>query len=984
MTEFMTDINIQKVDDWTWRIPKFGDMRVDGIVYSSEKMMNDIRKDQSLQQVVNVATLPGIVRASYAMPDIHWGYGFPIGGVAAFDDKTGVVSPGGVGYDISCLPETSMISSSYGYYRPMLDYVKSWGSESLACLDQDSNSISKTSIKGFLTRESDGYLRRLVTESGHEIRATCDHPFLTPNGMVPLEDVAVGDEVAVNHFEGVPYEKPSDEIIVDENKIVEILKALGKEGKGNAIPQILKDLGKRNVLPIRYNSPHFPELIKIAAFLFGDGALYIEKKRNKYMNFFYGEPDDLEEIRKDVAKAGFKPSKIYSRFREHKITTNYGEQQFSRDEYSFKVVSSSFGVIMAALGVPVGNKTISDYGVPKWLFKAPLWQKRLFLASFFGAEMSSPSIISGRKVEFFCPTLGMSKRESHVDSGRKFLLHISFLLKEFDIETGDILLEENFYQRKDGFQSCRLRLVVSNTIDNLSKFWARVGFEYHKGKKTRSMLAVAYLKYKQKHLIWRANIAELARQIHREYGLGGRRTFGLLKGWAPNLRFVERSMYGSQTAIVRVGENILSFKEYCDEYSKGLKNSGCIWERVIAIDDEPYFDKVYDFTVDHPAHNFIADGFVVSNCGVRLLKTHLVLDDVKDKIKGLVRELFKEIPTGVGAKRRDFKLSSYDERQVLEKGAKWAVGKGFGTAEDLEHIEDNGTFRGASYDAVSKRALERGRPQLGTLGSGNHFCEIGYVDEIYDPAVADAIGLYKGQITIFVHTGSRGFGHQVCSDYISVMLKASQKYGIHLPDKQLCCAPIGSPEGEAYISAMAAAANYAMANRQMITHWVMQSFERYFGMGPKDLGISIVYDVSHNTAKFEEYMIGGASKRLLVHRKGATRSFPGQPVLIPGDMGRYSFVLVGTEKAMQESFGSTCHGAGRLMSRHQAKKVCRGRDVVRELAEKGITVMGATRGTIVEEVSDAYKDVVNVVDVCAGAGISKKAARLRPIGVIKG
>lgn len=389
-------------------------------------------------------------------------------------------------------------------------------------------------------------------------------------------------------------------------------------------------------------------------------------------------------------------------------------------------------------------------------------------------------------------------------------------------------------------------------------------------------------------------------------------------------------------------------------------------------------------------------GYDIS-CGVRLLRTNFSIEDIKNKITGLTRELYNQIPTGVGSKRKDFKLSKFDEKKVLEEGAKWAVGKGFGPREDLEFIEDKGIFKGADAGAVSSRALERGMSQLGTLGSGNHFLEIGFVDQIYNPKVADAFGLYKDQITIFIHTGSRGLGHQVCSDYIGTMLKASEKYGIKLHDKQLCSAPINSPEGESYLKAMAAAANYGMANRQMITYWVIESLEKYLGIGPRDHGISIVYDVSHNTAKFEEYMIGGVSRRLLVHRKGATRAFPaghpqipqaykdvGQPILIPGDMGRYSYVLVGTSQAMEESFGSTCHGAGRVMSRHAAKNVCRGRDVVRELKDKGITVIGASRETIVEEVPDAYKDVAEVVDVCNKAGISKKVARLRPLGVIKG
>ena len=298
---------------------------------------------------------------------------------------------------------------------------------------------------------------------------------------------------------------------------------------------------------------------------------------------------------------------------------------------------------------------------------------------------------------------------------------------------------------------------------------------------------------------------------------------------------------------------------------------------------------------------------------------------------------------------------------------------------------------------VSDFALNRGKDQLGTLGSGNHFVEVGYVDEIYDAELAAQLGLFPDQVTAIVHTGSRGLGHQVCEDYIKVMLKASAKYGIELPDRQLCCAPLTSPEGQRYLAAMAGAANFAFANRQLITHWVRESFEQVLGMGPRDLGLELVYDVCHNIAKIETHTVEGKPRKLCVHRKGATRAFPphhpevpeayretGQPVLIPGDMGRYSFVLVGTERALTETFGSTCHGAGRMMSRHQAKKVARGRSIIQELAAKGIIVRGAGRGTIDEEISEAYKDVESVVDVVHGAGIARKVARLKPLGVIKG
>jgi tRNA-splicing ligase RtcB len=385
------------------------------------------------------------------------------------------------------------------------------------------------------------------------------------------------------------------------------------------------------------------------------------------------------------------------------------------------------------------------------------------------------------------------------------------------------------------------------------------------------------------------------------------------------------------------------------------------------------------------------------NCGVRLLRTKLHRDQVQPRMEELVNLLFGNIPSGVGSRRKDLKLTAVNLKKVLRDGCRWAVQEGYGTIADLEHIEAGGRIDGADPDMVSQFALDRGKDQLGTLGSGNHFVEVGQVLEIYDNKIAAALGLFQDQVTVIVHTGSRGLGHQVCDDYIKVMLKASAKYGIELPDRQLCCAPIASNEGKQYLGAMSAAANFAFANRQMITHWVRESFEQVFQMGPRDLGMELVYDVAHNIAKIETHTVDGKSQRLCIHRKGATRAFPpghpevpaayretGQPVLIPGDMGRYSFVLVGTEKALTETFGSTCHGAGRRMSRHAAQKVARGRSIVQELAAKGIIVRGAGRGTIDEEISEAYKDVQAVVDVCHGAGIAKKVAKLKPLGVMKG
>lgn len=384
------------------------------------------------------------------------------------------------------------------------------------------------------------------------------------------------------------------------------------------------------------------------------------------------------------------------------------------------------------------------------------------------------------------------------------------------------------------------------------------------------------------------------------------------------------------------------------------------------------------------------------NCGVRLIRTHLRWSDIQQKLPELLRQIFQNVPCGVGATGK-LKLSGKDEEAVLTRGAIWAVEQGYGWKEDIEFTEQRGCLEGADPSVLSNRALERGRPQLGTLGAGNHFLEIQEVEEIYDPEVAKVFGLEKGLITIMIHTGSRGLGYQVCDDSLTQMVKAMEKYKISVPDKQLACAPIDSPEGRAYFAGMAASANYAWTNRQLILHWVRESFEQVFGESAEKLGMHMVYDVAHNIAKFEEHQVEGKMRKVLVHRKGATRAFGpghpdlpekyrsvGQPVLIPGDMGRASYVLVGTQRAMEETFGSTCHGAGRLLSRHAALKATRGRSIAKELESQGILVMSKGRDTLYEEAPEAYKNIDDVVRVVDRAGLSRKVAKMRPLGVVKG
>ncbi|MFO7891708.1 MAG: RtcB family protein [bacterium] len=384
------------------------------------------------------------------------------------------------------------------------------------------------------------------------------------------------------------------------------------------------------------------------------------------------------------------------------------------------------------------------------------------------------------------------------------------------------------------------------------------------------------------------------------------------------------------------------------------------------------------------------------NCGVRLLRTNLIVSDIKDVLVRLVETLFRNIPCGVGSKSK-LRLSRKELNKVLKNGSSWAVKQGLGWEDDIEYTEENGCLKGADPGVISTRALNRGMPQLGTLGSGNHFLEIQVVDEIFDEEIARIYGLEKGEITVMIHTGSRGFGHQVCDDSLNTMVRAVNKYNITLPDKQLACVPVTSSEGKKYFAAMAAAANYAWTNRQVIMHWVRESFEQVLGQGAEKMGMDLVYDVAHNIAKFETHEIEGKKQKLIVHRKGATRAFPphhpllpeeykkaGQPVLIPGDMGTASYVLAGTHKAMELSFGSTCHGAGRVMSRRQAVKRFQSTSIQNEFEKQGIIIRSRGRRTLFEEAPGAYKEIDKITEIVQGAGISKRVARMRPMGVVKG
>lgn len=990
-------VPLEKIDDNRWRVPKTGLMNVDGIVYAREDLLPDLREDRCLEQVANVATLPGIVGHSFAMPDIHWGYGFPIGGVAAFDPEAGgVVTPGGIGFDINCLAGESRVASPLGYTRPIRELVEERVREPVAVFDLDALTFDRGAVSAGLARRPRRRVLEVQAASGRTVVATDDHPLLTPGGMRELGALVVGDRVATRPFEGVPYEPPSDEVIVTSDMLREVAQRTGKGRHGNAPQQALRQLEQGDLLPLTSAHPALPALLKVAGYVLGDGT--ISTTGTKLNAVAYGAAEDLARMRQDL-RPWFSTSSVHSRPRPCEVTTRYGT--CSSDTLR---LGKKLALLLVAMGLPIGRRVDQDWELPAWLSRLPRWQQRLFLAGFFGAELSTPTPVPEQGTCFEMPVLCQNKREAHVASGVRLLEQVGALAAGFGVRSFTISQREE-HDGPDGATAIRLRLMFPSQPEDLIALWGRIGFEYSGARALKAAVAVGYLRMKQAALARRQDVREQILELRRRHGWSAARIHaalsesaasatgvgvGAARPAAVNLRFVERAISGRPGA--RVAEAFPRLEEWLEESTARLGDSGAVWDEIVAIRPRPDVDRVYDLTVDHASHDFVAEGFVVHNCGVRLLTSDLRLGDVKPRLKELTQALFEAIPAGVGATRPELQLDDAARAQVLERGLDWAVEQGYATDEDRAHVEENGRIPGADPDAVSARARARGRDQLGTLGSGNHFAEIGFVDEVYDEPTAEAFGLRPGQITLMIHSGSRGLGHQVCEDSLSTMLSAAATYGVPLVDRQLCCAPIGSPEAKQYLGAMAAAANFAFNNRQLMAHWARQVFRQRF-----KTKLRTVYDVCHNIAKFEEHPVDGARRRLLVHRKGATRALPpghallpeayralGQPVIIPGDMGRYSFVLKGGPRS-EDTFGSACHGAGRLLSRSEAKRRHGHENAVRRLEETfGVVVMGASRATVVEEVPEAYKDVAQVVDVVHDSGLAEKVARVRPIGVVKG
>ena len=979
---------IRRVGDAAWEIPvdfKPG-MRVPARVFATEQLLNEM-DDGVFDQVTNVACLPGIQRHAYCMPDGHWGYGFPIGGVAAFDLDEGIISPGGIGFDINCLPAGTKVLTSYGYTLPIEEfesavhdvtiahgeYLLKGCAHSVLSLDREQKRIAHQKIALFMKREHAAPLYEVRTRLGYAVRATPEHPLLTEEGMVRADALQEGQRIAIHPFIGVPYEIPDDTVLV------------GEEG---FTTQQREELRKRGLLPLALSNPKLPIMARLFGYLLGDGSIHITG--GKGFVCAYGKEEDLAEMAEDFKELGFS-ARLYSRERDHSIRTRYGIVEFRSRNHELHVSSVSLAKLFFALGYPQGDKTITPYGVPAWILDSPLWVKRLFLSGLFGAELSKPR--THTRTGFDCPTLSMNKNSSLLEDGRRFCIQLLSLLEEFGIRTHK-LLEREDYRNRHG-PTHRLRLQMSSDEENLLRLWPVIGFAYNRKRERLATIAIFYIKEKERLTQMRGKIAQKAKELKKK-GLKLREVQELLSCPEANRRFIARHFY--EQAGQRIPLDMPSFKDFVKEKEAELTESCCLFDTIERIGTAPYDGWVYDFSVPQ-THTFIADNVIVSNCGMRLLMTDLTLAEVQPKLKELVDALFTQVPCGVG--RDGFvRITQGELRDLLAEGAKWCLSHGYAWEEDLERIEDGGCIPGADPDTVSHDAMKRGIGQIGTLGSGNHYLEVQHIPEggLFDPETGKKMGISsEGQIGVMLHCGSRGFGHQVATDYLRVFDESLGKFGISVKDRQLACAPFRSDEGQRYYAAMACAANMAFVNRQVIMHRVREVFSKMFKKSAEELGMHLVYDVAHNIAKIEEHQLDGKRKKVLVHRKGSTRSFgpghealqeryrsTGQPVIIGGSMETGSYLLAGTKKAEEESFGSTAHGSGRTMSRTAAKKSFRGEALQRDMANRGIYVRAASMEGLAEEAGKAYKSISEVVRALELAGLSRKVAVFRPIGNIKG
>jgi len=980
--------NAKQISDVVWEIPtsfKAG-MNVPARIYATKKLL-EAMDSGVIEQVTNVAMLPGIVKYSYAMADAHWGYGFPIGGVAAFDPEKGVISPGGIGFDINCLHPDSKVTDENGISRRIADIDIT--SQGFLTFDETRRSGIPTRAILKQRRWEAGSILKVKTRGGKTLLVTADHPVRTRVGMVPAGKLSIDDSLMTSGVEGIPFAEPYPVEIVSSDTLDLAMKRMGITDRGNSRAQIMRELRERGLDRLLLSDPRMTAIAKLLGFIFGDGNIPAVEKG--HYTSFWGKPEDLAVIEIDLKAIGFS-FHAFRRDRHHRIETVYGPSEFDFIEHSLQASSAAFAVLMVALGAPYGKKTNQAYHLPEWLFSAEDWQKKLFLGAFFGAELSKPITANG--YDFQMPSFSVSKLVNLSESAVALLEDFRKILLSLGIETSNPVRVEGYdYAGIDG-SSTGFRLSILSNTANLLRFFGRVGYLYNREKQRMTSVAACYLSHLQTIRDERNRVRAQAVAM-RASGFPAKEIVSSLASDVAGLSLIRHSIWQTRGSA-RVWQSI-RLEEYSASFEEG--ESGLVYDKIVSIESIPYEGPVYDVTIGDANHNFVSDGIVVSNCGMRLVRTNLRVSEVKPRIKELVDLLFRLVPTGVGVKG-SVKVNQSQFEDIMKYGVKWCAENDYGWDDDVEKVEEGGYIKGADPAKVSRQASSRGISQLGTLGSGNHYCEIQVVDpaRFFDAKMGKHFGLvHDDQVVVMVHCGSRGFGHQVATDYLRVFDEAMKRYGINVRDRELACAPFSSKEGADYYGAMVCAANMAFANRQVIVQRIREAFKQVFHKDPEALDMHIIYDVCHNIAKVERHKVDGGSRDLLVHRKGATRSFGpghhdippayrslGQPVIIGGSMETGSYLLLGTEKAMEETFGSTAHGSGRTMSRTAAKRQVSGAELQRSMEKRGIYVKAATMEGLAEEAGVAYKDISEVVETMHLAGISLKVAALRPIGNIKG
>jgi tRNA-splicing ligase RtcB len=973
MTTYDADgITLERVREHVWEIPREGDMRVPARVLASESLLDEISDDRTLQQLKNTTHLPGIQQYALCMPDGHQGYGFPVGGVAAIDAETGCISPGAIGYDINCLTGDTEVRLSHGRKLPIEKLRERFEDERAVVATADD--LVDAEIRLF-TESGPRTVYAVETETGRTVQATADHPFKTSDGMVAVGDLEPGDSVYVHPFEGVEHEDPAEFTV------------LARDDVADANPQTVRALEKRGLLPLSSTDEAFHRLLKLVGYLLGDGSC----ARNG-QTWFHGEPEDLNRIREDIRALGFEPSEIYERDRGHEVDGETVEPP----AHSCKTTARSLWRVLVELGVPEGPNVASGFTTPGYFDRLADWQKALFCSAYFGAEMTAPA--TEHDGNLYCPELSQTRTRDTVVDGREFLDDLSEFLDGLGIQTNRA--EESEFDSNRDRDTVRLRLGVTDDSESLIRFFTRVGYRYHGEKQREAMKVVQYLRTERREIRSRERIAGEANALAD----GGTDTAATRSTFDSNDRSDERRPRSGRR---RPGFDRPDYEAFREETT--VNHDGTLQARVVSV-QEVGEKPVYDIGVSHDEHTFLGDGFVVSNCGVRMMKTSLTYDDVRGREAELVDALFANVPTGLGG-GGVYEGSNADVEAILERGVDWALEEGFAVQSDRDHCEDGGRRPDADPARVSQKAKDRGRNQVGSLGSGNHFLEVQRVTDVYREDVAGEFGLEDDQIVVLVHCGSRGLGHQVCTDYLREIEQTHAGLLDRLPDRELAAAPAGSQLAEDYYGAMCAAINFAWVNRQLVMHQTREVLGKLFGLETEEM--ELLYDVAHNIGKKEVHEVGvgpegrpvgggdavdSAKRELYVHRKGATRAFPagrpelpaaygdvGQPVIVPGSMGAGSYVLRGGDRSLPETFGSTAHGAGRLMSRTQAKQEFWGGDVQDDLRDQEHVYVKAESGaTVAEEAPGVYKDVDEVVRVSDALGIGDRVARTFPVCNIKG